>query len=766
MSFDFELDHSYHASAGLGGGMPYAFALRFHDRFEGLRTHRQVNEKSFERNRIDYDLWYDAFAREPRQIELVTASADDSLSHRTVASARRIDGPVSPKAATSTPVAVWTEQAEDGVWRLVLFEADTPRELITSDIPLKNPAVCCHEGGCIVAVESEAESGGVVAVFDAEGRWLGSVSGRRPGLASLGGAVVVLVEQFVDDAFQLVLSALRNGEGQVVSTIRGDAGAYALNADLLCEEDAGGLLLAYEVSPKWGTNERCGYDRELRLERVSPCGAITRMAEHRLERLAVTRDYPQPVIPVRPKLFAGGGKTLLTYKTFALKHDHKQTGWHLWGCDVSEEGLGVPKRLSKHQQAMDTGYGVIVGEESLALAVPCVYQQLDWGPSIRHWLHVSTLHAPIEQENPEAYALSPCGALPTFNRIARPVELPGAAGEGHLLWCDPHIHSQYSKCESCDGAPDEKIRYQRDVLGVDVLSLADHVPGMSGIEYVWTFDRLEREGGHDGLVLYGNECNSTPGRHTIYYSMKREVADRFRCAHGSIDHPDRAAAYRFVREAIPAGEMIVVRHAHLNSPHLDAVDEETFADSFDPRLEPACEAIQSRGDALIPHLAHPGAEYTPFPNHYLDAGLQVGLLAGTDHSAGNGEVHYGQSGFWCRDRSPASVWEAIGQRRTIAVCNARIALRAWCNGAEMGETVESRVPLSIRVVAACAEGIETIGILQNGEMVLSRDVGADTVDTTLTLDNCAPGSWVVVTAICRSAYGEPAYAHASPFFVR
>jgi len=398
--------------------------------------------------------------------------------------------------------------------------------------------------------------------------------------------------------------------------------------------------------------------------------------------------------------------------------------------------------------------------------LPCVYQQTDWGPSVRHWLKLYEAKGLIRAPSSDEYVLSDFELEETFSHVAKPVVGKLKAEDaGVLLWCDPHQHCQYSKCQAKDGSPDEKIRYQRDVLGWDILSLGDHVPGMSSIEYVWTYDMLEREGGHDGLVLFGNECNNSPGRHTIYYARKRDVFDRFRCAYGSVDHPRRDVAYAFVRDVLPKWEMLVVRHSHLESTKQGLEDEETLSAFFDPELERACEVVQSRGNALMTRIVDPEKKWHPFPATYLDSGYRVGFWGGTDHSNGEGAMHFAATGIWASRRDMDSVWRALWQRRTIAISNARIALYAECNGVEMGGTVRPAPLLRFSIQASCAYGIDRVGILRNGEMLLWKEVKDEMLDTTIECKvESQEKAWYVVVLCCGSVFRETAYSHASPFF--
>ncbi len=357
-----EYEHIYNVSGGMCEQGVYAFGLFFHDQYEGLRYHRSMNMKSYQNNLIDFKIWGDRFIETKREIKLLRASSTEGYVLQTVCRAARIDGPVCPKELTRTPVAVWT-QKDEGDWSLVLCVDGKQKVLLRSRIPLKNPSICQAGRRHVIAYETEEKPGGIVHVVDEQGKKLLELSGRRPQLAAHQETVFALVERFVADVFRLELHAVDGTSAGAHYTIVAEDDGYALNGDLAVAPSSGELRVAYEVSPKWGLHETTGQYRELRvrrLRRVAVGFDCLGEIKHALPRVQVTTPYAQPITPVRPRLFANGDRMVLTYKTFALKRDHKQTGWHLWWSEISGDAMTAPALLSDEMHAMDTGYSVVL----------------------------------------------------------------------------------------------------------------------------------------------------------------------------------------------------------------------------------------------------------------------------------------------------------------------------------------------------------------------------------------------------------------------
>jgi hypothetical protein len=206
---------------------------------------------------------------------------------------------------------------------------------------------------------------------------------------------------------------------------------------------------------------------------------------------------------------------------------------------------------------------------------------------------------------------------------------------------------------------------------------------------------------------------------------------------------------------------VALRHYHGCSDDEYGVRGAKFFESHDPELEVAMEAMQTRGNMMVPR-----PQESPFPSDFLNAGARLGLVGGSDHSRGLGPNSFCLTGFWLRDLTPEAVWQAILQRRTTAMSNGKLALYATLGSSLPGSETTVDKEVRVRVRAACAQPIRRMCLIRNGELLPWVNVNGGQADLELT-DAPNPGKhWYVVTAEADSSAKSPIIAHASPFFVK
>jgi hypothetical protein len=88
-------------------------------------------------------------------------------------------------------------------------------------------------------------------------------------------------------------------------------------------------------------------------------------------------------------------------------------------------------------------------------------------------------------------------------------------------------------------------------------------------------------------------------------------------------------------------------------------------------------------------------------------------------------------------------------------------LIADVDGSTYGETVSSDEATSINIKAFCRDGLESIRIVKNGQILQTIDVNAVTYDATLPLSGLASGDWIVIEACGAGIY----YAITNPIFI-
>ena len=132
---------------------------------------------------------------------------------------------------------------------------------------------------------------------------------------------------------------------------------------------------------------------------------------------------------------------------------------------------------------------------------------------------------------------------------------------------------------------------------------------------------------------------------------------------------------------------------------------------LDADLEIAMESMQSRRNAM---LATEGMG-PRFPSNFLNAGSQVGLVGGTDHSRGKGPNHFCLTGFVVSGASRESVWEALWNRRTVATANGKIAIRAELNGMPIGSQLVTPAPVVVHCRLAAADRLRSVCLIRDAE---------------------------------------------------
>lgn len=705
----------------------------------------------------------------PRRIVLATR-AQGGWHQQTIATTARIDGPVCPRETTPAPVLAWTARVCQE-WRLCLWRDGTVKILARSPQLLRNPVVAWCAEGPVAGCERDAGSGAVITLYNEAGKTLMETPGRHGRLVAGADGLLLLAERATRDAIWLELTRLRAGRPQPPIRIQGPRD-YTFNADLALDRGTGAALIAAESAVAFGEGCQLGLDRELRAWRLDPNSLLAVPCPESSGGLipVVQRAFKtemggsvENTPPIRPRVVWTPAGPRVAFREFRCRVK-KDFGWDVWWSRLEGGSWTAPARLTEQLGSPDTGYNIIAdGDHFLG-----VFPELDNpGNSNRSSAFRVALRAFVSGQDlgvTELPGPQRGGAWRTPGRVVEiapePPPLPESPSGLSLVWGDLHTHSCYSKCVgAANGMPDEMLRYQRDVLGLDVIGLLEHTSMMAPAEDLWVCDRQEAEAGDGRIVLYGTEPGVSPGRHTNIYATSRATFDRL-CASFVNKASDRAAAYRACLAAAPEGQVVALRHFHGDT----ATDDRGAAQTFEPRLELAMEAMQGRTNALLGEGSKAG-----FPAVYLNQGFKIGLVGGSDHFRETEAVnHYCLTGFWVKERSAAGVWEALRARRTVAVSDAKVALWVECDGAVMGKDAEAGASEGVRfrVSVASARPVKSVTLIRDGEVLPWTEVGRGAATIELR-DNPAPGRhWYVVTAQAESAYpGKLAVAHASPVFV-
>jgi len=705
----------------------------------------------------------------PRRLVLATRQGG-RWQHAEIARANRINGPVCPKETTPGPILAWT-QRQGTQWELCVYRDGKARTIASAGQVLRRPLIALSAGnGLIAGCETDNDQGEpVITLYDETGTRILHISGRHGRLAAFPAGLCLLAERDTANAIWLEATVIKDGKPQPPVTIRGPRD-YTFNADLAVDTASGAAFIVAECAVAFGAHCQLGLDRELRAWLLAPGASEARPypAPDRALLPIARRAFrtgmgvsTENTPPIRPIILCVGGRPLVAFREFRCRTT-KDFGWDVYLTRSTGQAWSAPVRLTEQVGSADTGYALLPDGAGFLGIFPELENAGRSSPSYAHRVALVNIPAdhglpvpPIPEGQRDAVWRTP----QRFLDIApAPPALPSAPAGLTLLWGDLHAHTVYSKCvPAANGMPDEMIRYERDVLKLDVISLLEHTNFMSPAENLWNFDHLETEAG-GRIVLYGTEPSIHPGRHTNIYAASRGAFDRICALFQAKNGGQRAASYRTLLEALPPGETVALRHFHGGV----AADDAESATSFEPRLEVAMEAMQGRGNNLLGKDGKAG-----FPAIYLNHNFKIGLVGGSDHFRETEAANrYCLTGFWVREHSAAGVWEALRNRRTLAVSNAKVAIWATLEGKGIGEEVAAAGPLRFQVALAAARPIRRVTLIRDGELLPWTAVGAKTTMLTLEDKTAAPGRhWYVVTAEADSAYPQSAIAHASPIFV-
>lgn len=691
---------------------------------------------------------------------LVLTTSWQSEGHQELACEHSILFPVSPKEKTSSPVVVFVSRNAQQ-WHLNLLHKGKLAKLCSSWNSIRYPSVVSLSDELLISYEQDEGNEGHIFLVNARGKSMYQTLGRRAKLVKADDQIFLMKERYTNNSITSCIELIDNNKQEKAWDLPVEDD-YTFNGDICFDE--GKLYVVAETSHAFGQDDRMGNFRQLRAWHAS-------LSDHNFSPVAGQSLIPVPektstwmrenLSPIRPIIFIEKGKPVVLYRQFR-DAGFKRFGWDLFKTTAENGNWTPPVRITENLISPDTGFGFIQQADSNILTVPSFdnnFKGIKGEPVVPTNHRTEILHQnrhtsfpTIQGNGSRKYEFE----APTsyINIAQKPPELACETEGRFLIWGDMHVHSSYSKCiASMNGMPDEVFRYQRDVLKNEVLCSLEHSKFMQGSEQKYVFDLLEAEASDKHIVLFGDEPSIVQGRHTNFYSYKREVMEQLR----NIVHlyeGDRSQIYRAIKAHIEKDELLVTRHFHGE----DYPSREEMLDTFDPELEWVFEAMQGRTNAMMEN---------DFPNVFLNGGKKVGLYGGTDHYRGVGPNHYCLTGFWVKEFSPEGVWEALKSRRTIAVSDAKIAMYATLNNRVFGEEMTvSQSDMVFKVELSSALPLKRLGLMRDGEMLEWLTVNDTTARIELVDKSVERGyHWYSVTAEAESAYEDAALGHLSPFFV-
>jgi len=733
------------------------------------------------------DRWTEAFLATRRRM-LAVRFRDDEIETRLLSEAERISG--SAAAGGERPALSWCER-RDGTWRLMLWcGGQEARAVFERRLPLAMPACAWVGEGLVLACECNEGRTDRVVVFDAEGRRLFTVEGRRPRLASApdGGAYLVVERVESPDSVRMYAMKIVAGRGGEEIPLP-QLSDYSFNADLACDPSDGSLYVVCEACAGWNLDHRVGSHREICLWVLQPgqgrfrpaegtCGGVVPLPREAWWDLSW---HNLPTVFPRVVIFEGG--PAVAYRRIHYG-GHRSFGWHAYLRRFEGGEWAPPVRISEQVGFADVAWGVLACDGGVLAFLP----SCDVLPAVTH--EEAAAGHPFTQAMPRSRQSSNCrieivrlelgedlGGFdyptsklapyvipPRIHGICpAPPEMKGVGEGRRLVWADMHPHTAYSKCMAYDdGFPQDVIRYQRDVLGCEVLCLVDHWLG--AVEFLHVYDWLEMEAAGRHPVVYGTECGPRDAHHINTYAIDRTIFERLRQVMAL--RKNQAELFPYLKENFPPYSILLARHNHGRNAGEFGYKQPRTVELYDRELEWAMEAMQLRGDMMV-ELNWKVIKDVSFPNNYLDAGARIALLGGTDHANPPGPNHFCLTGLWVKELTAQGVFEAIRQRKTLACSNAKVAIWPVLEGKPLGEEVELSGPVRITVHLSAGTKIQRVCLMRDGQLLDWKEVGAGQAVVELLDESVQPGyHWYVVTVQADSVIArQPATAHASPFFV-
>jgi hypothetical protein len=765
-----ELESGMSVAAGIAAGRWYAATLEM----KSLESEHleNIGTADYARNIAALREWDSATVGVSKRLLFVSEGGEQKF----IAEAERIYGPVAPKQPVTAPVLAWTE-LNNGSWSLKVWRAGDTTTIHRSDRGLYYPAIAVTGGDIRLACQRVNDEGVGISVFKLDGSLIAEVDGRHPRLAAFGKTTFALSDVSMANGVRAKVDVVSDDGRRVAWTPKKDVNLC--NGDLCVEPNSGTVYVATECAPAWNDGRFLGAFREIKTWRLGDGDELEpwpgpgrnvlpgNIQENSTQPEGMYTDWPV----LRPCILTENGLPRVAFRKNRRWTGKHSFAWDVLLCKAQSNSWTPPIRLTDRFCLPDTGMSIIPSVDGYLLAVTQFEHDGTWRRIRNHRARVLRLadnfKLPLlEPEYP--FTSRPDSQGPelgnTTSLAPSPPELRYKPSGQILVWGDLHRHTSYSRCiSSTDGMPEDCARFERDVLGCQVICTTEHGHHMADAEFQWVMEQMEAEADGSAILLYGSEPGPNPFEHTNYYAIDAEIA--LRMHHASlIQRRDRKMVYRALLENFGPDSVYLARHFHGGAAVTQDNEAQTVA-SVEPKLERMMEAQQIRGNPMLGKVDNRG----PFPNRYFNNGLRLGLYGGSDHCSNRKDSHnhFCLTGLWVDELSTQAVWKAIRSHKTFSCANGKIALYASIDSKPFGEEFEIKGPVRIRTSLASAYPLLRAALMRDGHILKWTELKGTQAEINLIDPEPARGyHWYVVVAQAESAYKKkPATAFLSPFYV-
>lgn len=239
---------------------------------------------------------------------------------------------------------------------------------------------------------------------------------------------------------------------------------------------------------------------------------------------------------------------------------------------------------------------------------------------------------------------------------------------------------------------------------------------------------FDRTAEHWPLVQRVVEANCEPGRFVTFLGFEwhsLEYGDHnvyFKGAQGEVIRAaDLEEMRRQLRQWRERGvECLLIPHHIGYRRGYRGINWEAYTPEFSPVVEIMSMHGAAEGpDAPYPYLHTMGPrDWRSTLQYGLAQGHVVGVMASTDHhSAHPGSYGHGRLAVWANALTRDAIWEAIKERRTVALTGDRIALEFSVNGEPIGSILSATRQRQIEVAVDGGAALDTIDLVYNNRVL-------------------------------------------------